>query len=126
MRKKLFRIVISGEREKRLQHPHVRQRNVVRQLKVKFIVLDLKSHKSYFIFFFFLILHHYCFIYANVNIEMSRQREAESSTRERETRNEHENHFDLPLLIFKALFHIIQMSTVRRPNVIRSSLETLL
>lgn len=25
-----------------------------------------------------------------------------------ETRNKHENHFDLPLLIFKALFHIIQ------------------
>lgn len=32
----------------------------------------------------------------------------ESGLERGETRNKHENHFDLPLLIFKALFHIIQ------------------
>lgn len=70
--KKLFRIAVrgaselrgsgEGEREtvKRLHSIHMSAQNVVRQLKIKFIVLDLKSHKS--IFFFLLILHHYCFI----------------------------------------------------------------
>lgn len=86
--KKLFRIVKCKERKK-LQRC---QRNVVRQLKIKFIVLDLNSHKRFFLPFYIIIVSY-------VHIEMSRS----VGKAGRKTRNDHENHFDLPLLIFKAL-----------------------